>query len=120
MLRALLMERFKLTSHREKREQQVYQLVVAPGGLKVEASNPGDFKPWGGSYSGFDFGGLLRGDVVSGRILEQPNCGQRWEFVPLPMPAFADALTMFLDRPVIDETKLKGTTKCTWTSTWKR
>jgi uncharacterized protein (TIGR03435 family) len=108
MMHALLTERFKLTSHHEKREQQVYQLVVAAGGPKVEASNPGDFKIWDGIYSGFDFGGLLRGDTVAGRILEQPNCGQRWEFVPLPMSAFADALTMFLDKPVIDETKLKG------------
>ncbi|HEY6346823.1 MAG TPA: TIGR03435 family protein [Bryobacteraceae bacterium] len=108
MMHALLTERFKLASRHEKREQQVYQLVVAAGGLKVEASNPGDFKIWDGVYSGFDFGGLLRGDVVSGRILEQPNCGMRWEFVPLPMSAFVDALTMFLDKPVIDETKLKG------------
>ena len=40
--------------------------------------------------------------------MEQPNCGQRWEFVPLPMSAFVDALTMFLYKPVVDETNLKG------------
>jgi uncharacterized protein (TIGR03435 family) len=82
---------------------------VAAGGPKVEASTGGDFKIWDGSFPGFGFGGLLRGDtVISGRIMEQPNCGQRWEFVPLPMSAFVDALTMFLDKPVVDETKLKG------------
>jgi uncharacterized protein (TIGR03435 family) len=109
MMLALLKDRFKLTSHVEKREQQVYQLVVAAGGPKVELSTGGDFKLWDGSFPGFGFGGLLRGDTtISGRIMEQPNCGQRWEFVPLPMSAFVDALTMFLDKPVIDETKLKG------------
>jgi len=109
MMQALLADRFKMTSHREKREQQVYQLLVAAGGPKVEVSNGGDFKIWDGSFPGFGFGGLLRGDtIISGRIMEQPNCGQRWEFVPLPMSAFVDALTMFLDKPVVDETKLKG------------
>ena len=108
MMRALLEERFKLTTHREKREQQVYELVVAPGGTKVEVSDPGKFKIWDGSFPGFGFGNQLTGTVISGRIMEQPNCGQRWEFVPLPMPAFADALTMFLDKPVVDSTGLKG------------
>ena len=109
MMQALLTDDFKLTSHHEKREQQVYELVVAAGGPKVELSTGGDFKIWDGSFPGFGFGGLLRGDTtISGRIMEQPNCGQRWEFVPLPMSAFVDALTMFLDKPVVDETKLKG------------
>lgn len=109
MMRSLLVDRFKLTSHRDKREQQVYQLVVAAGGPKVPVSTGGDHKIWDGSFPGFGFGGLLRGDtVISGRIIDQPNCGMRWEFVPLPMSSFADALTMFLDKPVLDETNLKG------------
>jgi uncharacterized protein (TIGR03435 family) len=109
MMRALLVDRFKLTSHREKREQQVYQLVVAAGGVKVEKGDPTNAKPWDGSAPGFNFGGLLRGDSVStGRIVDQPNCGERWEFVPLPMGWFVDTLTMFLDKPVVDATGLKG------------
>ncbi len=110
MLQALLADRFKMAMHREKREQPVYELTVAAGGPKVEVSTGGEYKLWDGSFPGFNFGsGLLRGGaVISGRILDQPNCGQRWEFVPLPMGTFADALTMFLDRPVVDETALKG------------
>jgi uncharacterized protein (TIGR03435 family) len=109
MMRALLAERFKMTTHREKREQNVYQLVVAAGGVKMETSDPSTFQHWDGSFPGFGFGGLLRGDtVITGRILDQPNCGQRWEYVPLPMAWFVDSLTMFLDRPVLDETGLKG------------
>ncbi len=109
MMQALLAERFKLTTHREKREQQVYELVVAAGGPKVEVADGGPVKLWDGSFPGFNFSGPLGGDaVISGRILDQPNCNIRWEFVPLPMSRFADALTMFLDKPVVDKTGLKG------------
>ena len=38
MLRPLLADRFKLTFHRETREQPVYELVVAKGGLKMTKS----------------------------------------------------------------------------------
>jgi uncharacterized protein (TIGR03435 family) len=109
MMKALLIDRFKLTTHVEKREQNVYELVVAAGGVKMETSDPSTFQRWDGSFPGFGFGGLLRGDtVITGRILDQPNCGERWEYVPLPMAWFVDSLTMFLDRPVLDQTGLKG------------
>jgi uncharacterized protein (TIGR03435 family) len=111
MMKTLLTDRFKLTYHVEKRDQPVYQLSVAPGGPKVEQSKPGEeFKMWDGSFPGFNFGsGVLRNNqAISGRILDQPNCNMRWEFVPLSMSTFSDALTMFLNRPVVDETALKG------------
>jgi uncharacterized protein (TIGR03435 family) len=38
MLQELLAERFKLTVHREKKELQVYELVVAKNGLKLKKS----------------------------------------------------------------------------------
>ena len=40
MMRALLQDRFKLSAHHEKREQAVYQLMVASGGLKIETGDP--------------------------------------------------------------------------------
>lgn len=40
MLQALLADRFKLTIHREKREQPVYELVVGKGGAKLTPSDP--------------------------------------------------------------------------------
>src|SRR5215470_4774129 len=40
MLQALLAERFKLTYHREKREQPVFALMVAKGGPKLPESPP--------------------------------------------------------------------------------
>ena len=42
MLRTMLAERFRLTVHRESRTQQVYELVVEPGGHKLLA--PGEQK----------------------------------------------------------------------------
>lgn len=109
MMKALLIDRFKLTTHQEKREQQVYELTVASGGAKVETGDAKSAQLWDGSFPGFGFGGLLRGDTtISGRIVTQPNCDMRWEFVPLAMSSFADALTMFLNKPVVDATGLKG------------
>lgn len=141
MLQALLSDRFKLTIHREKREQPVYELVVGKGQPKLEASeasdnvasdatggnagSPGFFPgaplggPFGGggnvSVSGDGRGG--RGAVITGgaagttRISPSANCGMHMEFSKLTMPVLADTLTPFLDRPVVDVTGLKGTYK---------
>lgn len=38
MMQALLADRFKLAAHHEKREQPIYELVVAKGGPKMEVS----------------------------------------------------------------------------------
>ncbi len=40
MLRSLLAERFKMTSHFEKREMPVYELTVATGGPKLKEPSP--------------------------------------------------------------------------------
>lgn len=109
MTQALLIERFKLAVHREKREQPVYTLAVAKGGLKVQKASPGDYATWDGSFPGFGFRGPLQsGAPITGRIVPQANCTRHYEFVPLPMAAFADALTLFLGRPVVDETGIEG------------
>jgi uncharacterized protein (TIGR03435 family) len=114
MMQALLAERFKLTVHREKREQPVYELTVASGGSKLEEASPGDYPAWDGSFPGFGFRGPLQsGAPITGRIVPRPNCTRVYEFVPLPMAAFADALTLFLGRPVMDETGLKGNYRVT-------
>jgi uncharacterized protein (TIGR03435 family) len=109
MMQALLIERFKLATHREKREQPVYTLAVANGGLKVQKASPGDYPTWDGSFPGFGFRGPLQsGAPITGRIVPTANCTRHYEFVPLPMAAFADALTLFLGKPVVDETGMEG------------
>ena len=143
MMQALLAERFKLTTHREKREQAVYELVVAKGGPKLGTAGPADaaqdaaealpglsgfLPPFGGP--GRDGGrgpggpgpgaGAPNGPgsggpglaISSGNATITPSpstCGIRMEFKKLTMPSLAETLTPFLDRPVVDATKLEGT-----------
>ena len=136
MVQALLADRFKLSIHHEKREQPVYELIVGKGGSKLEAVASTDDagsdttilnlgSP--GMFPGRGFGGPGRGrgdgpangdgrgpvTVASGdgsavSISPSENCGMRLEFKKLTMASLADALTPFLDRPVVDETGLKG------------
>jgi uncharacterized protein (TIGR03435 family) len=142
MMQTLLIERFKLAVHHEKREQPVYELVAGKGTTKLEpseagadadsgsASLPGAFPglPFGGPPPGAGNGGPApdgrggpggRGPVTFGaaggsaRVSPGANCGMHMEFTNLTMSALADTLTPFLDRPVLDATGLKGAYKVT-------
>lgn len=114
MMQTLLAERFKLVVHHEKRERQVYTLTLAENGPKLAIAPPGEYQVWDGSFPGFSFRGPLQtGAPITGRIAPGPNCSRRWEFIPLPMPALADALSRFLNRPVVDQTGLEGNYKIT-------
>ena len=109
MVQSLLAERFKMTVHHEKREQPVYELTAGSGGSKLKVASPDDFQAWDGSFPGFGFRGPLQtGAAITGRIVPGANCTRSYQFVPLPMAAFADALTMFLARPVVDKTGMAG------------
>ena len=138
MVQALLVDRFHLTVHHEKREQPVYELTVAKGGPKLAAAAPGDSGsdastaalpglggpfPFGGGRGPGGRGpgdGPPGGDGRGGRgfafgngnVQISPNesdCGINLEFKKLTMSSLADTLTPFLDRPVLDSTGLKGT-----------
>jgi uncharacterized protein (TIGR03435 family) len=95
MLRALLEDRFKLTTHRETRELPAYSLVVAPGGPKMTKN---DSNPNG--LPGLLFRGL--------GVLPATNA---------TMGDFAGVMQLaVLDRPVIDKTGLQG--RYDFTLTW--
>lgn len=136
MMQTLLVDRFRLAFHHEKRQQPVYELVVMKGGPKLtpaentagddSGSDPanvdiglgrGGFLPPGPGGApppdGAGRGG--RGAIVAGgaRISPGANCGMQMEFDKLTMQALADTLTPFLDRPVVDATALKGAFKVT-------
>ncbi len=133
MMQALLIERFGLKMHREKREQPVYELVVAKGGPKLEVADPNavepepevPFRPFGGpggpgaakgKGKGFPGGpggrGPLAGALGGARMEPNPEtCGMRLAFSKLTMDNLADTLTPFLDRPVLNATQLTGTYK---------
>ncbi len=132
MMQQLLADRFQLTVHHEKREQPVYELVVAKGGAKLEPAEavsdapavdgapnvglPGLFGGLGGGPPAGRGGppGEGRGGAVfagangTTRITPNGNCGMHLELASVTMASLSDTLAPFLDRPVLDETELKG------------
>ncbi|SPE26967.1 conserved exported hypothetical protein [Candidatus Sulfopaludibacter sp. SbA3] len=88
MMQALLAERFKLAIHREIKELPVYEMTIAKGGHKLKpstAEGPSNFGPPKGG------GGKM---AVSA---ERTSMAQ-----------FAELVSQPLQRPVIDNTGLKG------------
>ena len=90
MLRTLLEDRFKLTSHRETRELPVYWLVVADGGPKLR--DPKEEEA---------FNAALAGKSPFKR-------GMNGVYSTLDLPGFAELLGRPLDRAVLDKTGIKG------------
>ena len=131
MLQALLAERFKLTAHRESKEQPVYALVVAKGGPKLTpAAAPGPDEPTVAdpAKDGFALdtpngrmsvspgrGGAVVTSPQTGkmRMSMSPDRGMTMNAEHLTMLALADLLSGFVDRPVLDTTELKGTYQVT-------
>src|ERR1051326_7596680 len=91
MMQTLLAERFKLAVSREKKEFDVYVLVVGKGGPKMKESviEPGD-------ASGAGFGMSMTGGVGK---LEAKRAG---------MTSLAGTLPRLVGRPVVDVTELPG------------
>jgi uncharacterized protein (TIGR03435 family) len=83
MLQALLVDRFKLATHRETRELAVYALVVERNGLKLKPA-----EGFGTSVSSSPKGRSMRANVT--------------------MKGFAGTLSSLMDRPVVDMTGLTG------------
>jgi uncharacterized protein (TIGR03435 family) len=125
MLQALLVDRFKLVVHRESKDHPIYALVIGKNGSKLKESTPGAETPPPPDPKGtvllnapegqVRIGGDAKGVVVSGgavgnmRMSPGPNGTMHMESSNIKLPAFADLLTRFVDRPVIDMTELKGT-----------
>jgi uncharacterized protein (TIGR03435 family) len=90
MLQMLLMDRFQLKLHRVSKEGPVYVLVRGNRDPKLQdAKNKDDF-PWAGGFKG----GAINGDGLAGQNIS--------------MPQLAARLSGYLDRPVVDQTGLKG------------
>jgi uncharacterized protein (TIGR03435 family) len=89
MLRALLADRFRLTIHRDSKEFAVYALLVGKDGSKL-ATSPADYDP-------------------------APTNNVR----PMPMEALAIWLSSAVDKPVVDQTGMKGDYKVDMTGILK-
>jgi uncharacterized protein (TIGR03435 family) len=84
MLQNLLADRFMLVVHWETKEMRVYGLVAAKGGLHLKKAD------------------TAHHEISFGRE------GQA-EFIGYTLAEFADILTKFSDRPVLDMTEVQGT-----------
>ncbi|HEY3837711.1 MAG TPA: TIGR03435 family protein [Bryobacteraceae bacterium] len=131
MIQSLLAERFKLIARKESKDYPVYALVVGKNGPKMKAADPvvappppppadgastkmsmvvptpdGDMRVTpnpdgrGATMSGGAFG-QMKITVGEGGMM-------RLEFASVTMTSFAEILTRFSERPVIDMTELKG------------
>jgi len=119
MLQALLAERFKLTMHRATKETQVYALIIGKNGLKMKETPPdkpvaptvdGDEKP--------DTSMKINGTVEKGMTATNTPVGTQKatmidgimhvEASKMTMPLLAEALSRYVDHPVVDMTELKG------------
>jgi len=89
MIRKLLVERFGLVEHTEKRDLAVYALTVGKGALKIEKS------------AGDPNGIPLENDRENGgqRTMQAGN---------MTMREFCLLMTYFMDKPVVDQTGLQG------------
>lgn len=109
MFQALLLDRFQLKIHREKRDFPVYALVLGKGPLKLKEVPP-DNDP-AKAQEPLEVTG---GGSISGVSVNLGN-GSSWSFVPnkfdahkLSMEQFAANLERFADRTIVDMTGLKG------------
>jgi uncharacterized protein (TIGR03435 family) len=130
MWQTLLKERFNLTVHREKKDLPAYALVVAKGGPKIKESvdeggpaAPDGKQVSGGdspggpmaranaaaerALSGFDRGGSRAGGPMRGGMMMMRG-GGHLEAKGIAISQFVDMLSRQLDRPVEDQTELKG------------
>lgn len=118
MLQALLADRFKMTMHRDKKEQSVFALVVAKGGAKLtpyKADPEAGNGPVSGSNEMTISGGRGQTQTVSdGTGLQQTvtpspdGKSLHIAFTKVPLSMLCDGLFRFVGRPIIDMTELKG------------
>jgi uncharacterized protein (TIGR03435 family) len=105
MLQALLVNRFKLTFHRESKELPVFFLVVGKNGPKVRESKPSESST--SEIKGRDGQPLSKGanqmrmELGAGGTIQLTAPGT-------PIKALLGALSGQLGRPVIDRTGLTG------------
>ncbi len=129
MLQKLLAERFALVMHKEPRDLPVYGLMVGKNGAKLKDSVPDpdnpptetkDEKPSGlemlsrlanvkmsgDPRKGLTVSGLPQGGKIQVTL---GSGGIHMESSALTMEALSEQLGQYMDRPVLDQTGLKGT-----------
>jgi uncharacterized protein (TIGR03435 family) len=110
MVQALLADRFELKVHHDSKEFPVYALALGKGGAKMKES-PVTAETEGADAKGVNVtaGGGPQGtyvDLGNGSSFSFGN--NRLEGKKLTMTQLADMLSRYMDRPVVDQTELKG------------
>jgi uncharacterized protein (TIGR03435 family) len=108
MLQSLLADRFELKIHRETKDFPVYGLIVAKGGLKMQAIPIDEEEVKKGNVDVAATAGQGGTTVNMGHGSAFSIGNNKIEGVKLTMAAMADLLSRFTERPVIDMTELKG------------
>jgi uncharacterized protein (TIGR03435 family) len=122
MLQAMLSDRFKLVIHRETRDQPVYALVVDKNGPNLkDASSSAISEAPSDSILNSPQGPVQARQTDNAMLVTKSpwgpmrftlsvngQKGPEMELLSVTMPMFADALTQFMDRPVVDKTNLRG------------
>lgn len=106
LVQSLLRDRFHLQAHRESRESPIYVLEVSRGGLKIaavpeEALQEGPFSV----TSSGDANGVAA-DLGQGSSLVVNST--RFEARKVTMATLVETLGRFVDRTIVDQTKLEG------------
>jgi uncharacterized protein (TIGR03435 family) len=117
MLQTLLADRFKLTIHREKKEQSVFALIVGKDGLKLKETTPdpepsegngGTNTEGGGQAMTFRAGGRGGGTSFGGASNGMMHIDRKMTLAQL-----GTLLSTFVDRPILDMTDAKATYQVT-------
>ena len=112
MLQALFEQRFQMKAHRESKDLPVYALIVGKGGVKMQEvpPDPASDNPSGGRGGvNVSAGGQASGvNINYGNGSSFAFGNNRLEGKKLTAALLADTLARFADRPVIDQTNLKG------------
>jgi uncharacterized protein (TIGR03435 family) len=107
MLEGMLADRFQLKTHRESREMQVYAITSGKGAPKLQAVPETEIDPNAVTTAGGT--GTSRGISVNlGNGASFTFADNKWEGKKLSFGQVADQLEQFVDRPVVDQTGLKG------------
>jgi uncharacterized protein (TIGR03435 family) len=111
MMQSLLSSRFGLQLHRGSKEFPVYALTVAKTGLKLKETAPdaeSDGESGKPAVNVTATGGRGGTSVNLGNGSYFTFADNKFEARKLTMTSLAETLARFMDRPVVDQTELKG------------
>lgn len=120
MLQALLADRFKLSLHRETKEHAVYALLVGKNGAKLQTprpdvqADPGDDPKAASREIAVAAQAKRTAEMAADNAkasmttYRMTGSGVLIDARKVTLPAFADLLSRYLDRPVVDMTEIQG------------